>query len=113
VTPPNQPRSGGVGLSAERPTIGILGDTIFAIELSDIGNNPNGSFWRLTHWGAETHLTSVFAFRGGFNQGYLSAGFGIDLKIISFDIATYGEELALNTGEQQDRRYALKVAIHI
>ncbi len=110
--PISQPRSYGLGVAAERKQLVFLTDTVLAFELTDVLNNPNGSFFRLVHLGAETHWKS-FAFRAGINQGYLAAGFGIDFHYLTLDIATYGEELGLNTGTFEDRRYALTFGLHI
>jgi hypothetical protein len=112
LLPPAQPRTYGFGGSATRESWWKLTDTTFALEFTDIGNNPDGGFFRLVHLGAETHL-SVFAFRAGVNQGYLTAGMGIDLRFVTLELATYGEEMSLNPGGLEDRRYALKLAFQI
>ena len=111
-SPNGQPRTLGLGLSATRQSWWKLTDTVFALELTDIGNNKYGSLYRLVHLGAETHL-SVLALRLGVNQGYLSAGLGLDLRFFTLDLTTYGEELTLNPGGFEDRRYALKIALQI
>jgi len=78
----------------------------------DFGNNPNGSLYRTLHLGGETHF-SILVPRVGINQGYLAAGLGIDLKIFQLDLATYGEEMTLNPGGLEDRRYALRLGFQI
>lgn len=105
-------RSLSVGVSARRPTWWKLRDTVFALDVSDMGNNANGSIFRLVHIGAETNW-SVFALRGGVNQGYLTAGLGINLKVMQLDFATYSEELSLNVGGYEDRRYAARLTFQI
>jgi hypothetical protein len=107
-----QPRTFNIGGAARKPTLWILHDTVAALEFTDFGNNTNGSFYRTIHLGGETHW-GIFAGRAGINQGYLCAGFGVDLKLIEINVATYGEELSLNDGGLEDRRYALEVALHI
>ncbi|MGZ3688429.1 MAG: hypothetical protein ACXWPM_11335 [Bdellovibrionota bacterium] len=116
-----QPRSIGFGFSALKPTWWKLKDTVFAIDFNDILNNGSmqngvfvndGSFFRTIHLGAETHL-SILTVRAGINQGYLSAGVGIDTKIFSLDLLTYGEEMGLNTGSVEDRRFGLHWSLHI
>ena len=108
----SNPRSYGFGFNLVTPYLFNLSDTTFAIELTDISNNPDGSFFKLFHVGLETHI-SLFALRAGFNQGYVTAGLGIDLSYITFDFATYGEELELNVGTFEDRRYTLTVGIEL
>jgi hypothetical protein len=110
--PQSQPRSYGLGVSAERKSLLFLTDTILAFEMTDVLNNRNGSLFRLLHFGGETHWKS-FAFRLGLNQGYLTAGFGINFHYLTIDIATYGEELGLNAGTFEDRRYTLNLGLHI
>jgi hypothetical protein len=53
------------------------------------------------------------AFRLGLNQGYLSAGLGLDVHYFTLDLATYGEEMGLNAGSFQDRRYTFNFGLHI
>ena len=113
---PNGPystnRAFNLGLSAERKSWIGLDRVIFAIESTDIGNNENGSFYRTLHLGAQG-TWSVFNVRTGLNQGYFTAGFGVDLVVFSLNLATYGEELGLNPGIKQDRRYALELGFKI
>jgi hypothetical protein len=55
----------------------------------------------------------ILAPRIGFNQGYLSGGLGILTRYVTLELATYGEEMRLNVGDQQDRRYAVRLAFQI
>ena len=113
---PNGPyatsRSVSFGLSAERKDWIGLDRVLFALESTDNGNNENGSFFRTLHAGAQGSW-SIFHVRTGLNQGYLTAGFGLDLVVFSLNLATYGEELGLNPGVKQDRRYALDLGFKI
>jgi len=102
----------GLGVAGKRD-IGPFHDLMVAIESSDIGNNENGSFYRTLHIGAETRVGYIFKPRIGLNQGYPSAGLAVDLKLVEIEAATWGEELALNPGELQDRRYGLKVSLQL
>lgn len=111
-TPIDQPTSFGLGMSVSRENLAFLQNTIFALEATNIGNNPNGSFYKLLHFGGETQW-KVLAVRAGINQGYLCAGLGLNLRILTLDFATYGEEIGLNTGTQEDRRYTLNFGFHI
>ncbi|MDR3606778.1 MAG: hypothetical protein P4M08_05270 [Oligoflexia bacterium] len=108
-----EPRRGGFGFSAQKASMGFLHNTSLALEFQDIGNNTNGSVYRTVHIGGETHFFSIFVLRGGVNQGYLTGGFGLDLRILTIDVSTYGEELSLNPGQLEDRRYALRVALQL
>lgn len=110
--PVAQNRAYNFGVAARRATWWKLTDTVFALEFTDIGNNPGGSFFRTIHIGGETRY-KVVSTRLGFNQGYITAGFGFDFRTVSIDVVTYGEELSLNAGGLQDRRYAFKFALQI
>ncbi|MBI4925176.1 MAG: hypothetical protein HY843_04555 [Bdellovibrio sp.] len=110
--PREQPRTLGVGASAQKEEIWKLSNTVVALEFSDIGNNPNGSFLRWIHIGAETHY-GVLATRLGINQGYLTAGLGLNTKAFVMDLSTYGEEMSLNSGGLEDRRFILRILFHI
>ena len=66
-----------------------------------------------THLGAETKLTRIFSIRAGLNQGYLTAGLGIDLPVVKVDLATYGEELGGNAGVLEDRRLMFRLALEL
>lgn len=105
-------RSFGFGISAKRKDWGPFAQVLFAIEMTDIGNNPKGSLFRNLHLGTEA-LWKKLALRTGLNQGYLTGGLGMDLSWFTFNLATYGEELGLTTGVMEDRRYALEFGFHI
>lgn len=107
-----QPRTLGLGISARRAELWKFTDALLAFELTDIGNNTNGSIFRLVHLGGEIRY-GVLAPRLGINQGYFTAGLGFDLRFLTLDLATYGEELSLNPGKFSDRRYAMKLAFQI
>lgn len=109
--PPAQNRSLGIGASLYRAAWGNFSDTYFALEGTDILNNLNGSLFRLIHIGAETHWRSI-AVRLGLNQGYWAAGMGFDFGLFALDLASYGEEMGLNAGTLEDRRYTLNFGVH-
>jgi hypothetical protein len=110
--PPPQPRSMGFGLSLFRPTAGAFSRLSLAFEVTDILNNGSGSFYRLLHLGGEIWWHSI-ALRGGVNQGYLGGGIGFDFRFFTLDAATYGEEIGLNAGTYEDRRYIATIGLHI
>ena len=111
--PLQQPRTYNAGISATKE--GVLGSNhlMTALEVTDVGNNPNGSMFRLLHLGAELNYWNYFFFRAGVNQGYLTGGIGLDFPGLKIDFATYGEEMSLNVGGREDRRYAVRVGISI
>ncbi len=110
-SPIKQNRSLGLGISVGRESWGFLGNTLLAIEATNIWNNGSGSLYRLLHVGLETHWKSI-ALRAGLNQGYWTAGLGLDFFYFALNFASYGEELGLNVGQQEDRRYTMNLGIH-
>jgi hypothetical protein len=111
-SPASSNRSFGFGVAGKR-NVGILHDLTLGIESYDIGNNTGGSFFRTLHIGAETRLLYVLIPRLGINQGYLTAGLAVDLKFLEIEAATWGEELGLNAGDSEDRRFGLRFSIHL
>lgn len=110
--PSEQKRAFGAGIAARKASLWKFTDLVFAFELQNIGNNSNGSMYRTFHLGGEARY-GVLRPRIGLYQGYLSGGLGIHVGILEVDLATYGEELTLNPGGLQDRRYAARIALHI
>lgn len=110
--PQKQPRSLGFGVAARKAELWKFTDAVLALEFTDIGNNPNGSLFRTVHLGGETHY-GVLRGRVGINQGYFALGVGVQTRAFEFDLATYGEEMSLNVGGLQDRRFAVKLSFQI
>ena len=110
--PAPQPRTMGLGVAARKSEVWKFGETVLAFELTDIGNNPNGSIFRWMHLGGETNY-GILSPRLGINQGYLCLGFGLNLKFFELDLSTYGEEMSLNAGGLEDRRFALRMSFQI
>ena len=75
----------------------------------DLGARNTGSFFKKVNFGVEAPIGRL-ALRAGLNQGYLSAGFGVNLYAARIDFATYAEETGDAT-RQGSRRYALSAAI--
>ncbi|MCB0421492.1 MAG: hypothetical protein KDD61_10885 [Bdellovibrionales bacterium] len=53
------------------------------------------------------------ALRGGYSQGYYSAGATLGLGLLSIDAATWGVELGEAPGQLEDRRYMLQVTLEL
>ncbi|MBI3543588.1 MAG: hypothetical protein HY075_09975 [Deltaproteobacteria bacterium] len=87
---------------------------LFSMEIQDTGDSQKRiSFAKKTHFGTEGKLSRVFSLRLGLNQGYPTAGLGIDLPVVKLDLSTYGEELTGNAGGLEDRRVALRLAFEL
>jgi hypothetical protein len=64
------------------------------------------------HGGFE-FVMPMLALRGGFYQGYWTAGFGMDLKYFLLDVASYGVELNSYPGQKEDRRYMVNFTLDL
>lgn len=71
----------------------------------------SGSFFKHLNFGIEAPIAGWFTPRLGFHQGYFTAGFGIDARVIKIDFATYAEELSRGIDRLGSRRVALRVQI--
>ncbi len=64
------------------------------------------------HLGVEVGLPLI-DLRAGLNQGYYSAGVGLNLGLMHIDAATYGVELGAYPGQLEDRRYVAQLTIEL
>lgn len=64
------------------------------------------------HMGVEFDLP-LLTLRGGYYQGYYTAGVGLDMGVLAIDAATYGVELGEYPGQLEDRRYVAQMTIQI
>ena len=84
-----------------------------SLEFSHINLDQTYQLGLLMHVGVEMKFLGGLALRGGFNQGYWTAGVGIDLSYLRIDAASYGVELETFPGQLQDRRYILQVTMDL
>ncbi|MFQ5454981.1 MAG: hypothetical protein ACE5EA_02110 [Nitrospirota bacterium] len=98
--------------AAINPKFWILGST-FVIEMDDVTKNIDldNDIYKRLHIGAELRLPMVLSIRGGFNQGYYTAGATIDLWILRLDYATFGEEIGAFAGQREDRRHIARLSL--
>ena len=75
-------------------------------------NRSDVQLGKKVHFGVEIGLPLI-DIRAGFNQGYYTAGVGLNLGIIRMDAATYGEELGAYPGQREDRRYMLQFSLEL
>ena len=62
--------------------------------------------------GVEVSLP-VLDIRAGLNQGYYTAGVGVNLSLLRIDVATWGVELGEYPGQREDRRYMANLTFEI
>ena len=80
-------------------------------EIQDWFNGGGTSFFYKWHMGTEIDILNRFALRGGFNQGYPTAGVGLDLWILKLDYAYYGEELGLAPGQLPSYKQFAQISV--
>ncbi|HZR47559.1 MAG TPA: hypothetical protein VFA47_12680 [Candidatus Manganitrophaceae bacterium] len=87
--------------------------TTFAVEVDDLTKRieADKDLYKRTHLGAEVRFPKVLSVRAGINQGYLTAGIGIDLWIVALSYATYAEELGASSGQRADRRHIAQLSL--
>jgi hypothetical protein len=98
--------------AAVNPDLWIL-KTTFAVEVDDVGRQQPGAtdFYKRVHVGAEARFPAILAVQAGWNQGYISGGFSIDLWFLELGFATYAEELGNYAGQRADRRYDAQISL--
>lgn len=75
-------------------------------------NRADLQLMRKINFGLEIGLPLI-DIRGGFREGYYTAGVGVNLGLFKVDVATYGVELGEYPGQIEDRRYLLEFAMDL
>jgi hypothetical protein len=80
------------------------------VDVNNLGQYDE-SYSKKVQLGAEVAIPG-FTFRGGMHQGYWTAGLSTSvLPFLSIDLATYGEELGVAGGQDDNRYYMLGLNI--
>ncbi|NBX93558.1 MAG: hypothetical protein EBQ85_10050 [Proteobacteria bacterium] len=115
--PPRLTRTANLGWYTAFEGWGFVDNFHVLADITDISlggeTNPElgargGAFFKKVHVGLEMPIGRL-SLRTGLNQGYVTAGIGLNLSFLKLDLATYGEETAEDP-TQQSRRYALTLA---
>ncbi len=122
--PASTPSTVDVGMSIS-PILSPGVRLVLAAQLSDIFQNveppsiyESPSIVRRLHAGFELNFDDHMFIRGGYNQGYWTAGFEMDVGNSQLQLASYGEEIAsvplIGSGQTytpiQDRRFVVEYA---
>jgi hypothetical protein len=75
-------------------------------------DRKNVQIGKKLNFGLEFDLP-LLALRAGLHQGYMTAGVGLELGIMKFDVATWGVELGEFPGQKEDRRYMLQFVLEM
>jgi hypothetical protein len=97
----------GASLKLDLPLLSITP----AIDVRGL-NNADVQLIRKINFGIEIGLP-LLDIRGGFHEGYYTAGAGVNLALFRVDAATYGVELGDYPGQIEDRRYMLQFTMQL
>ncbi|SIQ92725.1 hypothetical protein SAMN05920897_11856 [Alkalispirochaeta americana] len=107
---------------AWRPDLGdtrlIINPVIHAqvtdpFKMTDQDSDKARSMWTRLHFGTEVEMLNFLALRFGVNQGYATAGFGMDLSLLSVNFAIFAREFGRYPGDQQVSGAALEFAFRL
>lgn len=79
---------------------------LFFGDVEDLFNTHGEQLINKLHVGAEYRLP-VLSFQAGFNRGYPTIGFGIDVWVLRFNYAFFTNELTGSPGQQPDNYHLL------
>lgn len=97
----------GAALLFNTPVVGVAPTVDFRyLNRSDI------QLTRKINLGIEIDLPLI-DIRGGFREGYWTAGLGLSLGLFQIDLATYGAELGEYPGQIEDRRYVAEFTMEL
>ncbi|HBU69829.1 MAG TPA: hypothetical protein DEE98_05535 [Elusimicrobia bacterium] len=87
---------------------------VLSADIDDIFNTEeplfDATFFKKLHLGAEIKW-AIFALRGGFNSGYPTMGFGINLYLLQLDYAFWGDELGRYAGQIPEWNHQLNISM--
>lgn len=85
--------------------------SVWTLEYSDVANSrSDNDLMKRVHFGLEVNSGDLFFFRAGLNQRYWTAGFEIAGRYVTWQVASYGEEIGTADTPREDRRYTSKVS---
>jgi hypothetical protein len=97
------------------PDLGSLAwllDPIFHMEYRNTyyqESDPSG--WTKIHAGTEVKVLKFLKLRGGINQGYFTAGFGMKLLFLDVNLAYFTREMGNYAGSRPNEGFSLEAAI--
>jgi hypothetical protein len=106
------PQQVNAGVAINPSIVGLVSTTL-AVEVDDLTKQVDGEedLYKRVHLGTELRFPKILALRGGINQGYFTAGFTLDSRILKLDGAVYTEEIGTYAGQKDDLRYALQATL--
>lgn len=94
------------------PILGNHARSLWTVEYDDILNaNKDLVPQRNYHGGVEFNFYDMLFLRGGYNQGYWTAGVEMAISHYQIQLSSYGEEVGTKGALQEDRRYMASFSI--
>ncbi len=106
---PSEPNNitAGAAISVDTPIVSVTP----AVDFQNL-NDANMQLTRKVNLGIEIGLPLI-DIRGGFHEGYYTAGLGLNMGLFRVDAATYGVELGDYPGQIEDRRYVVQFTMQL
>lgn len=101
------------GALSFQPRLGQGAFVNFVAEYKDITNQSQQIFFAHLATGIEFSFRDQFFLRGGFGEGYPSAGFGLRKKTGEFSLTWYTEELGTTYLQQGDTRFLFQYQVRL
>jgi len=104
----------GVAYHLNMGPFSFLIDPTVHAELSDpfaVFGEQQKSPWSLLHVGTEIRVLRFIKLRAGINQGYITAGAGVRLLFLDFNVAAFTRELGKYAGDSPSSGVSAEVAL--
>ncbi len=90
--------------------------SVWSLQYNDVANSrEDDDSAKRIHFGFETNYRDILFFRAGMNQRYWTAGFEVASEKLSWQVASYGEEIGTTvagvTTAREDRRFNMKFTV--
>lgn len=95
------------------PTVSIDYNVLFIDEGTVEDYAVSSSFWNSLSLGASVEIYEIVHIRAGLNQGYVTAGLGLELSIIDINLGIYSKELGEDVGDRQQMGAALEIGVRL
>jgi len=75
----------------------------------DVAGQAIRNPYQRIHLGSELNVFEIIGVTGGLHQGYGTAGFYVDARVLRLDLGFYTEETGSHMGTRPDTRYFLRI----
>lgn len=111
------PMSITAGIGYDAPDRGFTDFRLSADYTHTLYSDPelieDDSIWKNIHLGAELSLLGMVRVRGGINQGYVTAGVGLNLLLVELEAAYYSREMGNYAGHRQNQAFVVGAKVKL